>query len=78
MLVLISLLQKQLSLPLLSLVVELYGNNNYTINSCNTGMSDLSDVYIQSQRAADPRAEGGHTRQTTSDCVTATYYVTLS
>ena len=32
--------------------------------SCNTGMSDLPDMYTRS-----PRAEGGHIRQTTSNCV---------
>ena len=33
-------------------------------------MSGLPDMYTQSPRAAGPRAEGGHIRQTTSDCVT--------
>ena len=39
-------------------------------NSCNTGTSGLPDMYTRSPRAAGPRAEGGHIRQTTSACVT--------
>ena len=34
------------------------------------GMSALPDIYNQSPRAAGPRAESGHIRQSTSDCVT--------
>ena len=39
-------------------------------NSCNTGMSALPDMYARSPRAAGPRAEGIHIRQSTSACVT--------
>ena len=41
-----------------------------TSNSCNIGTSDLPDMYAQSPRATDPRAEGIHIRQITSAYVT--------
>ena len=44
-----------------------------TFNNYNAGMSCLPDIYTRS-----PRAEGGHISQAMSDCVTTTYYVTLS
>ena len=42
----------------------------YTFNSCNTGTGALPDMYTRSLRAAGPRGESGHTRQSMSDCVT--------
>ena len=39
-------------------------------NSCNMGMSALPDMYSQSPRAAGPRAEGIHIRQSMSAHVT--------
>jgi len=38
------------------------------------GTRDLPDVYTQCPRAAGPRAEGGHIRQTTSAYVTTVMY----
>ena len=42
----------------------------HLFDSCNMGTSDLPDMYVQSPRAAGPRAEGIHIRQFTSAHVT--------
>ena len=43
-------------------------------NSCNMGTSGLPDMYTRCPRAAGPRAEGVHIRQTTRAHVTTIKY----